>query len=262
MGGSSGQPTQTTTASNPRSDTLIDLGLPFAQKFAANPPKLPSTPLVAGFDPLQTQGQEMVLGQTGSQGDIAGMGKQIASFLSGDVLRPESNPALQATIDAATRPISQNLLEQQLPALRTQATQTGNFGSTRRQIAEGLATGRANQAIGDTSAKIATQGYQSGLDAMLKNLALLPQTSALQLTPGLTTSGVGDVRQQQTQAELGEKTQRSMFDQLLPLIMAQNLVGLGSSIPTREVTATANVPQANPWMQAAGIGAQLLPFFL
>lgn len=254
MSGGTQQATQTTKAVNPAGDSLIELGLPFAKQFAASPPQLPTGPLVAGFDPLQTQGQNMVLGATGAQGGIADIGKQLADFLSGDVLRPESNPALSATIDAATRPITETLTQSTLPAIRGAASTTGNFGSSRQGIAEGLASQGASRAVGDTGAKIATAGYQSGLDALLKNLALLPQTSNLQLQPGMTTSGVGDVRQAMTQAQLGETNTRSTFDDLLPLIMAQNLIGLGASVPTRETTATANQPTANPWMQGAGLG--------
>jgi hypothetical protein len=259
MGKPSGQPTQTTTAINPQSDELIGLGLPFARQFAASPPTLPNTPLVAGFDPLQTQGQESVLGATGAQQTLANTGADLAQFLSGDVLYPQTNPALGATIEAATRPITTNLLEQALPAVRSGAAAAGQFGSSRQGIAEGQAIRGAQQAIGDTSAKIATAGYQSGLDALLKNLSLLPQTTALQTTPGITTSGVGDVRQQQTQAELGEAATRQQFEQLLPLIMAQNLIGLGSSIPTQ---STANTPTASPLTQGIGLAASVLPALL
>lgn len=258
MSGGSTPSTSTTTVNNPGQQELIQLGLPFLRQFAANPPNLPSGGTVAPFDPAQTAGQEGVLSATAPGGvasSLAGTGAGAQGFLtSGAALSPDSNPALQQTIDAATKPIQQNLTESTLPAIRSGATGSGQFGGSRQGIAEGLASGRASQAIGATSAGIANQGYQSGLDAMTKGLALLPQSLQAQLFPSLATSGVGDVRQQQTQALMGQSNLYEQYPQLLPLLLGQTFAGIGAGIPAQGSTTTGTSSQASPLMQGLGLG--------
>jgi len=258
----------TTTVNNPQQKKLIKLGMPYAEEFAASGgPTLLDKSAVAGFDPQQTAGQEMVLGTTPTMGNVvgaAGAGNQFLS--SGDVLRPDSNPALQATIDASTRPITNQLLEQALPAIRGTAVNTGGFGGSRQGIAEGLATGRAAQAVGDTAAKVATTGYNAGLDSMVKAQQYAPQVAGAQALPGQYTSAVGDVRQNLTQQQLAEEHQRNMYEQTLPLMMSKELIGLGAAIPSRGTsttgvsTTTPAVPAVTP-MQYAGLGVQAAGLF-
>lgn len=256
MSGGSTPSTSTTTVNNPGQQELISAGLPFLKQFAANPPQLPSGGTVAPFDPAQEAGQEQVLGSAAgpSQG-LADVGAGSQAFLSsGAAASPNTNPALQQTINAATLPIEQNLLESTLPAIRSGAVGSQQFGGTRQGIAEGLASGRASQAIGATGAGIANTGYNTGIDAMTKALALLPQTQQAQLAPGLATSGVGDVRQAQTQALMGQTNLYEQYPQLLPLLVGQTLAGIGAGIPAQGSTTTGTASQANPLMQAAGLG--------
>lgn len=255
-------PTQTTTTINPERDKLVDLAMPYATKFAkSGGPDLPDFSLVAGFDPLQSQGQEMVLGNTGAQQDIvsaAGEGNQFLS--SGAALDPNSNPALQATIDASVRPVYQNLMEQILPKIRSGAVVSGNYGGSRQGIAEGLAIRGAGQTAADTAAKVATAGYNSGLDAMGKAQGQAGNVASAQSLPGMTTSGVGDVRQALAQALLGEKGQRFSYDENMPLMMAKELMALASGVPGGTTVATGSTPQQpSTGMQVAGMAMQALP---
>jgi hypothetical protein len=231
------------------------MALPFLQQAAANPPQLPTGPTVAPFDPSQVAGQEKVLGAAaGPQQDLATQGAQTSQFLSGDVLKPESNPALASYMDAAVKPLYQNLTESTLPAIRSAAESAGPFGGSRQGIAEGLAAGRTAQAAGATTAQIANQGYQGGLDALVKNLGLLPNTIQAQLAPGISTSGVGDVRQQMVQALLNDTNLRETYPQLLPLLMGQTLAGIGASFQPTGSSTTGTASAANPLLQGAGLG--------
>jgi hypothetical protein len=255
MGGGSTPATSTTTVNNPGQQELYQTAMPFLRQFAANPPSLPSGGTVAGFDPSQVAGQEGVLSAAaGPQTDLASEGAATSGFLSGDVLHPGSNPALQETINAATLPIEQQLTSSTLPAIRSGAQGAGQFGSSRQGIAEGLASRGASQAIGATSAGIANQGYQSGLDAMVKNLGLLPQTIQAQLAPSLATSGVGDVRQQMAQQLLSEKNLYEQYPQLLPLLMGQSIAGIGSGMQPSGTTTVGTSSQPNSLMQGLGLG--------
>lgn len=270
MGGNSATPTTQTTQVNlaPEQRELLQLAMPNLRQFAANPPKLPDFSAVAGFDPAQTQGQEMALAAAAPQADVVGSAADASKRLtSPDLLYADSNPALQSYQQAATRPIIDDLLEKALPAIRGGAAVNTNFGSTRRQIAEGLAVGKAAQAVGDTNAKIANAGYGAGLDAQGKALSLAPQTATALSIPAGTTSAVGDVRQNLLQQILGEKLGRWNYQEELPLLIGKELASLVSGIPTAGATTTASTARSGPTAMTslggaasgAALGSMLLP---
>lgn len=256
MGSSTTPVSQTTTTQIPReAKDLLGLAMPGLKEWAANPPTVLPWSNVAGFDPAQTAGQNMVLDAAGTQqGVVGGAAASNQRSTSGELLDPNSNPALRATIDASTRPIIDNLMEKALPTIRNGAVSTGNFGSSRQGIAEGLAVRDAAQAVGDTAAKVATTGYGQGLDAMMKGQALAPGVAQSQTLPGVSTSGVGDIRQQLAQALLGEKSGNFNFEQMLPLLMGKELAGIAGSIPGGSTTTTGTTAAPNPIMQGAGLG--------
>lgn len=261
MGGRSTPPvTQSTTTQtlSPNQEELLGLGMPKLRDFANAPPPIPSYSGVAGFDPLQTQGQEAVLGGVMNQHNIvdsAGTGSQFLT--SGDVLDVNRNPGLRGAVDAATRPITDKLLREALPAIRSGSALHGQYGSSRQGIAEGNAISGAASAVGDAASKVVNPAYQAGLDAMVKGVGLAPSTASAQSIPGLTTSGVGDVRQALAQALLGEQTSRDTTAALWPLILGQQFAGMAGSIPGggSTNTQTGAVPQQpSGLMQGLGLG--------
>jgi len=304
---------------------LLGATEPYVEKYVKKTqPKgvqLPKKPMVAPVNANQTAGQNAALGAIPAQQQLADAGAAASTdilsgnptgsenvveqwqdpnadatdFLLNKVLFPETNPALQGAIDAATRPITNQLLESALPAVRSGAYTTGNYGSSRQGIAEGLATGRAAQAVGDTAAGVANQGYQAGLGAMsqaygdqlgastsaygtrqnalsslysnnlnarLNALGLLPETQQAQLAPGLTQSGVGDVQKAQQQEKINEDVYRKLFQQMSPLMSAQALTGLAGATPGGGGTTTTQMPATNPlsgMLGGASLGAALVP---
>lgn len=252
--GSPTQPTQTTSVIlSPEQRELYKLAMPGAKEFAANPPQPYPGSTIPGADPLQTQGQEMALGTVPKQTGVVNSAADASQFLtSGDVLNPASNPGLAGHIDAAVRPIYNNLTERVLPALRTGANQAGQFSGTRRALAEGIATRDAGLAAGDTAAKIVSASYGQGLDAMGKGLGLAPSTAQGLTIPALTTSGVGDVRNNLVRELLGETANKWNYQQMLPLMTAEKLIQLAGAMPSAGMVSTANLPQQNPAMQGLG----------
>lgn len=234
---------------------LLGRAMPYAKQFAANPPQLPTSPMTAGFDPAQLAGQQSAIGAAPRQAQVAEGAAGATDFLLNKALFPETNPALRQTIDAAVRPIYENLQTKALPAVRNEAAMRGQYGGSRQGVAEGLAIRDATQAAADTSAKVSTEGYKSGLDAMYRALGLAPQTADLQVTPALTLSGVGDVRQGQQQRVMDEATSRAMYAQTLPLMTAQELVALSTGTPGGSAISTGTAPKANPL--TSGLGSAL-----
>lgn len=260
--------TQSTTVTlAPEQRELLGLAMPRLREFAAQVPQRYSGPTVAGFDPSQVAGQEMALRAAPTQGALAQQGASTVSRLTGDLTDVNSNPGLRGAIDAATRPITENLLETALPAIRGEAVSTGNFGSSRQGIAEGQAIGRAAKAVGDASANLVNSTYDTNLRAQLQALGLLPSIQASQVTPAVTTSGVGDVRQSMEQARLNEAAGGFNYDQWAPFFQGRELASLVGGIPGGTTTSTASAPPPAPrGMQALGgaatgaaLGSALFP---
>lgn len=78
--------------------------------------------------------------------------------------RYADNPHVQGMIDANSRDVTRNLSEVTLPGIDRAASGTGNINSSRAGIAAGVAQRGAEDRIGDISAQIRGQAYESGLD--------------------------------------------------------------------------------------------------
>lgn len=82
------------------------------------------------------------------------------------IWNPQFNTGTRSAIDAATRPLYDQLTETVLPNVRGGAITAGGFGGSRQGIAEGLAAGRTQRAAGDTAAKIVEDLYGANLNAV------------------------------------------------------------------------------------------------
>lgn len=254
MAKSGQQPSQTSTYNpSPEQAAILRLAMPGIRNFAAKVPERYPGSTVAGFDPAQTQGQEMALTGASSQQTLAGGAMNDNLFMMGDIWNPASNPNLQGAIDASVRPITQRYQEVVKPGIRDEFQAAGQqFGGSPRGKAEARAASDYMQAVGDTSSKLVQDQYGNNLNANLKALALLPQTQAAQVAPALTTSGVGDVRQALSQAFLNANVSGFNYDQMAPFLQSKELISLLQGLPGASVTSTANVPQPNQMTSALG----------
>jgi hypothetical protein len=238
---------------------LLTPAMGYLQDFAQQGVQLPTETGIADFNPTQLAAQGQALGAAGQQNALAGQGMGFSDWLfSGAALDPNSNPALQATIDASTRPIFEGLMERVMPQIRSEARTTGNMGSSRQGIAEGLASREASRAAGDTGSRIAYQGYQSGLDAMMRNLGLLPQTLGAMTAGAATTGAVGDAQYGLEQGRLTEEQSRYMQQQLMPLSIGQELLAAMGAIPGGTMTSKTSGGGGSPFSQILGAGSTLL----
>ena len=74
-----------------------------------------------------------------------------------------NNPALNGAIDAASRDVTRNLSEIQLPGIANNANASGNMNSSRTGIAEGVAMRGAGDRIGDIASQMRSAAYDHGL---------------------------------------------------------------------------------------------------
>ena len=229
MGGD--QPVQKSTF-QPSADQqqIINAALPGFRTFAATPP--PST-TVAPFNPVQQQAQSDVLAAAPKAGQVAdwataGIQGTTAAPLptSSDIFNdpgiwnPANNAGTRAAIDAAQRPLYDNLLQTVFPALGDTAVTAGGYGGLRQGIAQGIGIQKTQTAAGDVAAKIAEDEYNANLQAEQARYATnlgagvtqrgqdigayeaAPTFQTAQFVPGQAEAAVGDVQQQQQQNEL------------------------------------------------------------
>jgi hypothetical protein len=245
-GGTPPPQTQTTTqVLSPEQRQLMQLAMPGVTKFAASvPERYQGGSTIAPFDPSQVAAQEGMLDTAGTQTALARQGAgTTTNWLGPNALDVTNNPAVQGAISSATRPIQEQLLRVGLPAIRAGAEQTGNTGASRQGIAEGLAYGEAAKAMGDVGSKIALGAYNTNVDAQLKALGLLPQTTGVQTTGNLTTGQVGDVRQAMSQAQLDELVSNFNYDQYAPYLQSKDIMSLLTGLPGGSTQTVASGPQ-------------------
>lgn len=254
MGSSPAPQTQSTTYQlSPEQRRLMDLAMPGVTQFAASTPQRYRGTTIAGFDPSQTAGQNTVLQGAQTQTALGGSGAAATQrWLDPSALDVNNNPAVQGMLDANRRSVADQLMQTALPGVRDAAVATGNFGSSRQGIAEGVAVGKAANALADANSRTLSAAYDTNVQSQLKALGLLPQTTANVTTGGQTQSAVGDVRQALDQARLSEQVGNFNYDQLAPFLQSKEIMSLLTGLPGGTTTSTASTPQKNPLTGALG----------
>lgn len=232
--------------------TQIDAGL-------ANNPKPPA---VVGFDPAQTAAQEGTLAKAGAGGPLEALSSAATkgnTFLSsGDVMNLDSNPYLQGAVDAAVRPLTENFQSVVMPGVRGGAIQAGALGGSKSKQAGDYAASTYMRSVGDTTNQLLNTAYGQNLEAMLKGIALTPQTQSSALFPQVVQDSVGAQRRQLAQQQESAKFDESMF----PFNLGLQLLGASAAAPGggTSATVTGAQPQQNPLLAGLGTVASLLAF--
>jgi len=293
-----GSSTTTTTQSlSPEQQKLLDLVIPVATDFATNTPQLYQGSTIAPLTQLEQQGRQGAINalsgiqsnidqnvansqavtQAGLAGGLGGLGQLLGGLqssagardfiLSGDVLKPSSNPALQANADAVTGTIERGLTQKVLPSIRGAAAGAGQVGSSRQGIAEGLAIQGGQQAAGDATSKLFNNAYGQGLNAIVNTLRTTQGLGAnaasqlfsagnsgiantgnlakLQLLPSQILSAIGGQDRAFTQAQLTEQANQQNTNTFLPFIIAQDIAKLATGIPGGTTTSTGRTGGSN-----------------
>jgi hypothetical protein len=257
---------------SPEQKKVFNLAMPSIEQAASSDPQVYGGSTVAGFTPAEFLGQSSLLDAAGgSLMQQAQAGANANQFLLDPrMLSIESNPYLQGMGEAIAGGMTNNLTRSILPQLRRGSeTAMGPYGATSRQgIAEGLAVGETQGAIGDALQKLAFDAYNRGLSGMERGIALNPQTMAGMLVPGQTASAVGQQQRAMEQALLDEQVNKFYLQQNLPFLKAQDLMGLIGSMPGGQgiSSVTGAQPQKSPLMgglggaaSGAALGSMILP---
>ena len=98
-------------------------------------------------------------------------------LVSGELLIPDSNPALQAYIDQGNQLIMNQFTEGVMPQLSGGALVAGNVGGSRQAIVEGLAAGKVMDAVQRNTTGQLNAAYGQGLRALTAGISLAPGTA-------------------------------------------------------------------------------------
>lgn len=267
--GGGGTSTNTVTQSDPwggQQGYLLDIFQNAQKQFKGGGPQYYQGSTVAPPSNATTQGQNLITGAApGAQASSDAANKALQFNLT-DARDVNSNPYLKSAIDAAIQPAVHQFSDAggTLSQLRDDSANTGTgygYGS-RGDIASGLAASRLNKDILGTTSAMAASGYQSGLDASSKALALAPGVIGASSQPGEMMSAVGQQQDQYQQALINDAVNRWNFEQNRPgdaLARYQNLVGgtFGG-----QTSGVASGPQYQPNRVAQGAGAAMSAYAL
>lgn len=128
-----------------------------------------------------------------------------------------NNPATDGMIDAASRDVTRNLYENEIPGINRAGTASGNINSSRAGVAQGIAERGAGDRVADISSSIRGQAYDRGLGLAEQsrgtNLSAMGQTAGLygqQLGMGVDALQAGN---SMTQGNMGNAIDASKLYQ-------------------------------------------------
>ena len=165
------------------------------------------------------------------------------------ILDPRTNPWLAGTGEAMSRNIIQTLNTQTLPQIASGAVASGQFGSSRQGVSEGLAHTGAAQAIADVNQQLYSNAYGQGLDSMAKAQAIqpsllqglnAPETSALNLRGAALQQAYGNAGALDS---AGRTVQQHLQTSVDRLVQAYNF---NNQIPINSISGLASILNSTP----------------
>ena len=242
---------------SPEQQRLFDLALPNIESTIGAPPIAPD---VLGFDPLQTQAQEQVVANAGQvQGLADASAASLQDFLNPNFLRPETNPALQAFIEAGARPLERQFQNVILPGIGSEAILAEGVGGSRQGVAEGLAAQGLTQGTKDVSAQITGNAFRDLLAAVSGARGQVGAAQGQQLAAPTALDVVGGARRGLEESQ----QQKDFLEQFLPFELSKDVLGIASTLPgSTAVTNVEGIAPSGPSpataaLAGAGTGASI-----
>lgn len=195
--------------------------------------------------------------------------------LSGKYMSPDSNPYLAAAVEAAKRPLEQNLTRNILPSIQDQSILQGAYGGSGLGTAQSLAISDFTQQALDVANRMYADNYARERAYQQNAGQLLAQAMGLQqagtdagLTGATLLGQAGAQEQAWQQAALNADLQKYLLNQQMPLENLTNLANIltaggynqsqGTQTTTVKTSAMDNILRG-----AAGVaglaGAGLIP---
>lgn len=189
MGGNRSQTTTSTSTSAPPEWQRSQIENLYNQGRQA----LAQMPTGPNATQLEAQGwlRGLAPGLSAGANDVRNLGVATAR---GDYLNPETNPFIRQAVEAAQRPLRQQL-DQNVLAIGDAAQQAGAYGGSRQGIIESGALRDFNTAALDSAGQIYADNYARERALQQNAPALLSAANQLSLAPGQLLGLLGDQEQ-------------------------------------------------------------------
>lgn len=174
-----------------------------------NNPSYYSNNTVAGFSPQQ----EQAFGMAADRATNGNANMKAASVYNTDVLSGKYST------DPYQSQVFQNMQSQIMPAVNSQFSQAGRYGS-------GAHADTMTRALTESFAPYATQMYQQGLDRMGQAASMAPTFAQNDYTDIAAMADVGQQRQALAQSEIDDAKARYDYSQDLPYNKLSQYLGL------------------------------------
>jgi len=216
----------------------------------------PSTATLDAIMAAENLGRSTTVSGLGEDvfGAYAGGLSTLANLASPDYMKSQE---YQDYVSSVTRPVTEAVTEQILPAIASQYSAAGRYGSGAMAGATGMATERGARVIGDITSQIAQRerenqfGAATALPGFLSNLS---GVTAGALAPSGILAGVGAQREAISGQPLQEAIRRFEYGQQLPY---NQLAGYISSIYGSPLANRTASPQLQSNTDFQNIGALL-----
>jgi hypothetical protein len=206
--------------------------------------------LVAGYDPLQTQGYEKVAGAAGAyQPGLASAtttANAAAAGITPERLQQLMNPYTSSVVQELARQSGNALQRDILPQITGGFVGSGALGSSRYAGALGQAMTDASANLAGEQGKLLSSGYNNAVEALLKEQQNLTQAGKLQgdLATSAQTLGLNESEALRKAGAEKQKYEQQKLE--APLTAASNVAGLlrGYQIPKDTTQTTVKPGQA------------------
>jgi len=210
----------------------------------------PADQLVAGYDPLQTQGYDKVSGAAGAyQPGLANAtttANAAAAGITPERLQQLMNPYTSSVVQELARQSGNALQRNILPQITGGFVGSGALGSSRYAGALGQAMTDVSANLAGEQGKLLSSGYENAVQALLKEQQNLTQAGKLQgdLATSAQTLGLNESEALRKAGAEKQKYEQQKLE--APLTAASNVAGVlrGYQIPKDTTQTTVKPGQA------------------
>ncbi len=183
----------------------------------------------------------------------------------GSMVDPTVSPYMEDLIDLGQRKIGEGLREQVLPSIRSDALQTGQFTSSSKDLAKGLAGEAAIQSMEDLNTRLLADAYNRGMTSRERAMTVAPSILGLGMQPGAIQQQIGGMYRGDVQNMLQDYINRWNFGQDAPWSNLERYAGIIGAPWRSSTTQTAEAPMGSSIIGGAlagyGLGQQMMPMF-
>lgn len=233
----------------------LELGMREAVKLYADyEPEFYPGQTIAPFTQPQLASQQYLQDYAQSVQPLIGAGQQTAGFLAGGgAMDVANNPYVTGVGDVLTGQISDRLMRDVLPSIRSQYRPGQAFGGSRENLAVGRAVEGATQEMGDALRQLYGSAYGQGLQATGEAQRNLPQMAQLGAYPAQLLEDVGAQQRAYEQALIQEDINRFTFEHERPYEKVNRLMNtVGGAQYGSQTTLPGPGSQTNPFAAALG----------